>query len=68
MFLGVWNIGGHLGCSGSHLALSGNERKFLKKLNVRERSGTMKRVDVVVVDGSGRRTVVGYEFKCTGEG
>jgi len=28
----------------------------------------MKRVDVVVVDGSGRRTVVGYEFKCTGEG
>ena len=30
-------------------------------------SGTMRRVDVVVVEGSGRRAVVEDEFICTGE-
>ena len=37
-------------------------------MNVRGRSGTMRRVDVVVVDGSGRRALVEDEFICTGEG
>lgn len=62
MFLGVGNNGGYLGNSGSHIAV------YVVLVNVRGRSGTMRRVDFVVVDGSGRRAVVEDEFICTGEG